>query len=110
PRAKLDRLLRETRIPIGIVTNCRVIRLVYAPLGESTGSITFRVADMAKSDGRSILDAFVMLLHARRFEGAGDGRSLRDLLEKSRKVQAEVSKDLEGQVKRALETLLAGFE
>ncbi len=110
PRAKFDRLLRATGVPIGLLTNGRVLRLVYAPQGESTGSITFRVADMEKVDGRPILDALVMLLHARRFDGAGVDRSLPELLAKSRKVQAEVSKELEAQVKAALERLLRGFE
>ncbi|MBX3226794.1 MAG: hypothetical protein KIT84_38755 [Labilithrix sp.] len=110
PRAKMDRLLRATGVPIGLLTNGRVVRLVYAPPGESTGAITFRVADMAKVDGRPILDALVMLLHARRFEGAGAGRSLPELLAASRRMQAEVSRELEAQVKAALERLLRGFE
>ena len=110
PRAKFDRLLRQTGVPIGLLTNGRVLRLVYAPAGESSGAISFRVADMEKVEGRPILDAVVMLLHARRFEGAGEGRSLAHLLAKSRRVQAEVSKDLEAQVRAALERLLRGFE
>lgn len=110
PRAKFDRLLRHAGVPIGLLTNGRVLRLMYAPAGESTGAITFRLADMLQPDGRPILDAFVMLLHASRFEGAAEGRSLAEILANSRKVQAEVSKELEGQVKAALETLLRGFE
>jgi len=110
PKAKLDRLLRASGVPIGLLTNGRALRLVYAPAGESTGAITFRVSDMEKVDGRPILDALVMLLHARRFEGAGEGRSLRELLVQSRRAQAEVSKELEAQVKAALERLLRGFE
>lgn len=110
PRAKFERLLRHAGVPIGLVSNGRVLRLVYAPPGESTGSITFRVADMASVDGRPILDALLMLLHARRFDAAGAGRSLAELFAASRKRQAEVSKELEGQVRAALERLLRGFE
>jgi hypothetical protein len=43
PAAKLDRLLRHCRVPIGILTNREVVRLVYAPHGESSGHITFRL-------------------------------------------------------------------
>ena len=34
PTAKFDRLLRHCRVPISILTNREVIRLVYAPHGE----------------------------------------------------------------------------
>ena len=54
PSAKFDRLLRHTRVPIGILTNDEVVRLVYAPHGESSGAITFRLDDMASVGGRPI--------------------------------------------------------
>lgn len=66
PQAKFDRLLRHARVPIGVLTNREVVRLCYAPHGESSGSITFRVEDMLSVGGRPILDAFVMLLSANR--------------------------------------------
>ncbi|MFO0614240.1 MAG: DISARM system SNF2-like helicase DrmD [Polyangiaceae bacterium] len=37
PSAKFDRLLRHCRVPIGLLTNREVVRLVYAPHGESSG-------------------------------------------------------------------------
>ena len=63
PAAKFERLLRQCRVPIGLLINRRQIRLIYAPHGESPGSITFRLDDMLATGGRPILDAFVMLLH-----------------------------------------------
>ena len=110
PNAKFDRLLRHCRVPIGLLTNRRVVRLVYAPHGESSGSITFRLDDMATVGGRPILDAMVMLLSAVRFFGVAPEQQLPAILEESRKRQADVTNELAEQVFEALEILLAGFE
>jgi hypothetical protein len=110
PQHKLDRLLRGTRVPVGLLTNGEVFRLVYAPHGESTGTLTFRVADMASVGGRPILDAFLSLLHAHRFFVVAPDRTLRALLEQSRKRQANVTNELAEQVFEALDALLHGFE
>jgi hypothetical protein len=72
PAAKFDRLLRHVRVPIGLLTNRREVRLVYAPHGESSGSLTFRLDDMAAVGGRPILDAFVMLLSRQSSQAPGD--------------------------------------
>jgi hypothetical protein len=114
PSAKFDRLLRHCRVPIGLLTNRDVVRLVYAPHGESSGAITFRLEDMASVGGRPILDAFVMLLSANRFFGVADDdtlkRTLPGILAESRKRQANVTNDLADQVFEALQILLRGFE
>lgn len=110
PSAKLDRLLRHARVPIGILTNAEEIRLVYAPHGESSGSITFRLADMATVGGRPILDAMVMLLSATRFFGVAKERQLPAILAQSRMRQANVTSELANQVFEGLEALLRGFE
>ena len=110
PDAKFDRLLRHCRVPIGLLTNDEVVRLVYAPHGESSGSITFRLDDMASVGGRPILDAFVMLLSANRFFGVAEAQSLPAILADSRKKQAAVTEQLAEQVFDALRILLAGFE
>jgi hypothetical protein len=110
PAAKFDRLLRHVRVPIGLLTNREAVRLVYAPHGESSGGITFRVDDMVSVGGRPILDAFVMLLAANRFFGVAEERTLPALLSESRKRQANVTNDLADQVFDALKILLRGFE
>lgn len=110
PAAKFDRLLRHTRVPIGLLTNRRELRLVYAPHGESTGSITFRLDDMATVGGRPILDAFIMLLSATRFFAVAKEQQLPALLEQSRKHQGEVTTELAEQVFQALQLLLSGFD
>src|SRR6185295_1257198 len=59
---RFERLLRETQVPIGLLSNGTHIRLTYAPHGENSGSITFPVKAMSKVAGRSILAALHMLL------------------------------------------------
>ncbi|MDH3726741.1 MAG: N-6 DNA methylase, partial [Myxococcales bacterium] len=110
PSKKFERLLRECRVPIGLLTNRRVIRLLYAPLGEASGSIDFRIADMAEVGGRPIFDALLMLLSGERIEGVAPDRQLDAILERSREMQAEVTTELSSQVFTALELLLRGFE
>src|ERR1039457_3465439 len=51
PQLRFERLLRETGVPAGLLVSPQAIRLVYAPKGESSGHITFRIADMATVDG-----------------------------------------------------------
>ncbi|MEA1052703.1 DNA methyltransferase [Lamprobacter modestohalophilus] len=108
--AKFDRLLRHCRVPIGILTNREVIRLVYAPHGESSGHITFRIDDMATVGGRPILDAMIMLLCANQWFGVSDENALPALLRRSREYQGTVTKDLAEQVFSGLEVLLKGFQ
>lgn len=110
PSSKFDRLLRACRVPIGLLTNGEVIRLVYAPHGEASGAITFRLTDMGDVGGRPILDAFVMLLSAHRFFGVRPEDALPALLRRSRERQANVTNDLAAQVFDALDLLLRGFE
>ncbi len=110
PQAKFERLLRETQIPIGLLCNGRLLRLVYAPRGESSGHLTFPVQAMCEVSGRLILGAMEMLLSAFRVFSATTGRRLQNLLEDSRKYQAEVSTTLANQVLDALWELLRGFQ
>ncbi len=107
--ARFERLLRETGILIGLLCNDEVIRLIYAPPGETSGHITFDFSEMAQSAGRPILAAFEMLLSANSlFVGPMETR-LTTLLAKSRDAQAEVSARLSRQVLAALYELLRGF-
>lgn len=110
PGAKLERLLRHTGVPIGLVTNRTHLRLMYAPHGASTGAMTFRFADMISAAGRPLLDALVMLLHARQWFSVPPAKQLPRLLAASREAQGRVTKELADQVLDALHILLAGFE
>ena len=103
---KLERLLRECRVPIGVLINRRALRLLYAPHGEAAGHIDFRFADMADVGGRPIYyDALQLLLGGDRLFQVAPDRQLHSLLARSRKMQAEVTTELSGQVFEALETL-----
>ncbi len=110
PTAKLERLLRHTGIAIGFVSNRRALRLLYAPPGETTSHLTFRMDDLADPAGRPIALALELLLHARRTYGADPRFNFEGLLAESRRRQADVTEKLAEQVFDAVESLLAGFE
>ena len=110
PQAKLERFLREVKVPAGLLCNGDAMRLVYAPSGESSGHLTFPVAAMCEVSGRPILAALDMLLSEHRVFSAPDGRRLGDILSESRRYQAEVSNALSDQVLGALWELLRGFQ
>ena len=110
PQAKFERLMREVKVPAGLLCNGDAIRLVYAPSGESSGHLTFPVAAMCEVSGRPILAALHMLVSEHRVFSAPVGRRLLDILVESRKYQAEVSTALSDQVLGALWELLRGFQ
>ncbi len=110
PQARIERLLRETEVPIGLLVNRHAIRLVYAPRGESSGHITFRLPEMVQVAGRPIFGALHMLLCAERLYSLGENERLPAILKNSRLYQNEVSTRLAGQVMAALFELLRGFQ
>jgi hypothetical protein len=111
PQQRLERLLKESEHPIGLLWNEVALRLVYAPRGESSGHLTFPLEPMTTVDGRPMLAALQMLLGPDRlFEGGASNMRLRPLMEQSRKEQNEVSTRLAEQVLEALWILLRGFD
>ena len=110
PQAKLERFLREVKVPAGLLCNGDAVRLVYAPSGESSGHLTFPLAAMCEVSGRPILAALDMLLSEHRVFSAPDGRRLGDILSESRRYQAEVSNALSDQLLGALWELLRGVQ
>lgn len=110
PGAKFDRLLRACGVPVGLLTNRRVIRLIYAPKGQSSGWIDFRIADMIDPAGAPILDAFIVLLRAERWLSVASEETLPGLMAQSRDRQANVTNALAEQVFEALQALLQGFD
>jgi hypothetical protein len=107
---RFERLLRETRVPIGLLSNGTHIRLVYAPHGENSGTLTFPVSAMTEVAGRPILGAMEMLLGRYRLLAAPTEARLPALLHKSREYQSRVSATLAGQVLEGLYELLRGFQ
>jgi len=111
PQQRLERLLKESEHPIGLLWNGVALRMVYAPRGESSGHLTFPLEPMTTVDGRPMLAALQMLLGPDRlFEGGASNTRLRPLMEQSRKEQNEVSTRLAEQVLEALWILLRGFD
>jgi hypothetical protein len=107
---RMERLLRGTGAPAGLLTNGRVIRLVSAPACESSGWLDFRVADMVLTAGRAICAAMRELFGQARLLTVGPDKRLVALLAGSRKYQNEVSEQLAQQVLHTLYELLRGFQ
>ncbi len=109
PAKKFERLLRETQVPVGILTNGVSFQLVYAPPKENSGTLTFPVGAMTEISGRLILGAFHLLLSSHSLFTAPTPQRLPSLLQTSRSYQASVSEKLAEQVLHALYELLRGF-
>lgn len=94
---RLERLLRHTGVPAGLLVNGSTLRLISAPRGESSGWLDFDVAAMGQTAGRPIAMALRLLL--------GEPGLLT-----GRKAQNAVSEQLAQQVLHALYELLRGFQ
>jgi hypothetical protein len=110
PQARFERLLRETGVPIGLLVSPQQIRLVYAPKGESSGHVTFPIHEMTMAANWPMLAALHLLLHSDRLFIGPENQRLPAILEASRRYQNEVSIRLAGQVLRALNELVRGFQ
>lgn len=109
-QSRLERLLRVVGVPAGLLFNGRVLRLLSAPTGESSGWLDFQVADMVKTAGRPIATALRLLLCEPRLLSLPRNQRFAALLEDSRRYQNEVSERLAEQVLHALYELLRGFQ
>ena len=108
--SRMERLLRHTGAPAGLLFNGDTLRLISAPSGESSGWVDFQIADMRQTAGRPICAAMRELLHQNRLLSAPADRRLAALLSDSRKFQNEVSERLAEQVLHALYELLRGLQ
>ena len=110
PQSRMERLLRHTNVPAGLLFNGSALRLISAPRGEGTGWLDFRVKDMHLPAGRPICTAMRALLSQQRLLAVASDKRLAALLAHSRKFQNEVSERLAEQVLHALYELLRGFQ
>lgn len=112
PVQRMERLLRDNRISIGILYSKREIRIVYAPAAENSGNIGFPVAEMRDVPGRPIVAALDSLLSKDRVLGPGIPSKYRlpALLVASRESQNSVSDKLAEQVLGALYELIKGLQ
>ncbi|MFH1468338.1 MAG: DNA methyltransferase [Pseudomonadota bacterium] len=110
PQIRMERLLRETGVPIGLLCDGAALRLVYAPSGENSGHLTFPLIYLASVGGRLAFSALHMLLSAERLFLLPDDQRLPWILKESRRYQNDVTVRLAEQVQGAMHDLLAGFE
>jgi hypothetical protein len=109
PHQRLERLLRETNIGVGILVARNTLRLIYAPRGETAGWLSWPLAALGRSDGRPMLAGLKLCLGRNAFFTGAPEMRLRNLLEASREAQNAVSEKLSGQVLGALYELLRGL-
>ena len=107
PFVKLDRLLRETEVPLGIVTNCEDFRLLYSATGLSTSYFNWMVQSWI--DEKITLESYFNLLYYNRIFGKGV-RKIIELIEESQVRQIEVANQLGGQVRDALEIFIRAMD
>lgn len=109
---RMDRLLRDTGVQIGIVATDLEIHLIYAPKAENSGHIGFPVSAMRGVEGRKVVAALDMLLSYTRVLAPYTPFNVRlpALLEKSREAQNKVSEELAEQVLGALYELIKGIQ
>ncbi len=109
PHQRLERLLRETNVGVGLLVAHNTLRLVYAPRGETAGWLSWPLAALGRVDGRLMLAGLKLCLGRNGFFTGAPETRLRALLEASRAAQNEVSEKLSGQVLGALHELLRGL-
>ena len=104
PFSKLDRLLRETKVPLGLVSNGEDFRLVYAAPALATAHITWSAQTWTEE--KQTADAFQTLLGAESFFAEDEEKRLVNLAQESQRRQVDVADQLGEQVRLALEAFI----
>ncbi len=104
PTTKVERLLRETGVEVGLVTNGEAWRLIVASPSETASWVTWTAQTWA--DSPSTLAAFMDLLGEARFFAGPRSGTILELVRSSRKRQADVADQLGAQVREALEVFV----
>lgn len=108
PQQAFERHLRETRVAQGVLVTNEVIRLTYAPPGETPGFLEWPLSGMDTTAGRPMLSGLKLVLGKNALWGPEESR-LDGVLQRSRELQNNVSTTLAEQVLGALYSLLRGF-
>jgi hypothetical protein len=109
PHQRLERLLRETGVPTGLLITDGALRFIQAPRGETSGWMSFPLRSLSEVGGRPMLGGLKLILSSFRLHNDAPDRRLPALLKASRDAQAEVSTKLASQVLGALHELLRGL-
>ncbi|WP_414154277.1 Eco57I restriction-modification methylase domain-containing protein [Pseudomonas sp. BNK-43-a] len=104
PTTKFERLLRETSVEIGLLTNGEAWRLVVASPSETTSWMTWTVQTW--NDDPITLAAFKDLLGESRFFAGPRDQVILELIKQSRQRQLDVADQLGNQVREALQALV----
>ncbi|MBW2704450.1 MAG: hypothetical protein JRF33_26840, partial [Deltaproteobacteria bacterium] len=109
PATRLERLMRETGHPLGLLTNGEFFRLLYAPSGLNGGQLTWSTRLLTEE--KATLDAFLSLLGPDCLTPQNkDALNLADLCRLSQDRQVEVADQLGKQVRDGLERLLWAWD
>ena len=81
PHQRLERLLRETGVGVGILVARNTLRLIYAPRGETAGWISWPLAALGRVEGRPMLAGLKLCLGRNAFFTGAPETRLRPLLE-----------------------------
>lgn len=105
-------LLRATNVKLGILTNGFQFRLIYAGLDTEAWTEWSASAWFEGGDGRRALDGFRSLVGVERIppDTASSEHALLDMVEDSRKRQADLSHVMGTQVREAVEILLNSLD
>lgn len=104
PTTKFERLLRETGVELGLLTNGEAWRLVVASPSETTSWMTWTVQTW--NDDPITLAAFKDLLGESRFFAGPRNQVILELIKQSRQRQLDVADQLGNQVREALQILV----
>lgn len=104
PTTKFERLLRETGVQLGLLTNGEAWRLVVASPSETTSWMTWTVQTW--NDDPITLAAFKDLLGDSRFFAGPRNQVILELIKQSRQRQLDVADLLGNQVREALQILV----
>lgn len=104
PTTKFERLLRETGVELGLLTNGEAWRLVVASPSETTSWMTWTV--QIWNDDPITLAAFKDLLGESRFFAGPRDQVILELIKQSRQRQLDVADQLGNQVREALQILV----
>ena len=108
PGTRMMTLLHAAKVRLGLITNGEQWMLVNAPLGETTGFVSWYASLWLEE--RLTLRAFHSLLGVERFFNVPEEQTLETLLTASIKDQQEVTDQLGYQVRRAVEILIQAID
>jgi hypothetical protein len=76
PHQRLERLLREKEVPIGLLITDEELRFIYAPRGETSGWMSFPLRSLGEVGGRPMLGGLKLLLSSFRLYNDAPNRRL----------------------------------